>query len=133
MDYDIDYYFLPCLTILKLICNVHLFAATLMKVYVAFVGRKPGVYNTWMECQHEVSGFPGNLHSSFPSREEGERALAEFLASSPEQSARHNAETSIVEGSQKQEIPGNSINLKDFIIGALVVVVLVQLVIICKM
>jgi ribonuclease HI len=56
-------------------------AVVIMKVYVVFVGRTPGVYTTWMDCQTQVSGYPNNLHASFPSRQEGEQTLAQYQAS----------------------------------------------------
>lgn len=35
------------------------------KYYVVKVGRKPGVYNSWPECQAQVTGFPGAVYKSF--------------------------------------------------------------------
>lgn len=42
------------------------------KFYAVKVGRVPGVYTTWPECQSNVSGFSGAIHKSFNSREEAE-------------------------------------------------------------
>ena len=53
-------------------------AVRIMKFYVVFKGRKPRVYTTWMECDHEVLGYPGNLHSSYATRREAEEAYAQF-------------------------------------------------------
>jgi ribonuclease HI len=50
----------------------------MVKVYVVFEGRTPGVYKTWMECEAQDSSYPGNVHKSFPSTEEGDQALAEY-------------------------------------------------------
>lgn len=55
-------------------------AVEMGKVYVVFEGRIPGVYNTWMECEAQVSGYPGNVHKSFANRDEGEEALASYKA-----------------------------------------------------
>jgi ribonuclease HI len=40
------------------------------KFYVVWVGKKPGVYITWADCQLQVKGFPGALFKSFTSEEE---------------------------------------------------------------
>lgn len=50
------------------------------KVYVVFKGRRPGVYNTWMECDAQVCGYRGNVHKSFANKKEGEKALARYTA-----------------------------------------------------
>jgi ribonuclease HI len=49
-----------------------------MKVYVVFKGRVPGVYRTWMEASAQVTGYPDNIHCSFPTKEEGEQAFAQY-------------------------------------------------------
>ena len=35
------------------------------KFYVVFVGRRPGVYTTWLECQAQVIGYKGNVYKSY--------------------------------------------------------------------
>jgi ribonuclease H-related protein len=40
------------------------------KYYGVKVGKKPGVYKTWDECNKQVKGYPGALFKSFPT--EGE-------------------------------------------------------------
>jgi hypothetical protein len=60
---------------------VHYFNAVLhMKFYVVFKSRKTGVYDTWMECESQVSGYSRNLHKSYGNRQEAEEALAWFKA-----------------------------------------------------
>lgn len=51
------------------------------KTYVVFVGRQPGIYETWDECRAEVEGFPGARYKSFYSKEEAVMALRESDAS----------------------------------------------------
>jgi ribonuclease HI len=46
------------------------------KYYVVWLGRQPGVYQTWAECQQQVAGYPGAKYKSFPRRDEAERAFA---------------------------------------------------------
>lgn len=48
------------------------------KLYVVFVGHKPGVYRTWADCYRQVEGYPNNFHNSYRSHHEAEQALAEF-------------------------------------------------------
>jgi viroplasmin and RNaseH domain-containing protein len=43
-----------------------------MRYYVVFVGRKPGVYDYWPDCQTQVHGFPGNSYQGYRSRAEAE-------------------------------------------------------------
>lgn len=45
------------------------------KFYVVWKGRKPGIYNTWPECQKQVKGYPGARFKSFPAKEEAEQAF----------------------------------------------------------
>ena len=40
------------------------------KIYVVFVGRRPGVYTTWPECQAHVIGFKGNVYKSYKTHRE---------------------------------------------------------------
>lgn len=42
------------------------------KFYAVAVGRKPGIYLTWAECQKQVNGFPGNKFKSFTLRGDAE-------------------------------------------------------------
>lgn len=43
------------------------------KVYAVRKGRKTGIFETWAECQKQVTGFSGAEFQSFVSREEAER------------------------------------------------------------
>ncbi|OAX42441.1 hypothetical protein K503DRAFT_766800 [Rhizopogon vinicolor AM-OR11-026] len=43
--------------------------------YVVFVGRHPGIYTTWSQCEAEVTGLSHNAHRSFSTADE---ARAEF-------------------------------------------------------
>jgi ribonuclease HI len=47
------------------------------KFYVVWNGHQPGVYETWADCQKQVSGFPGAKFKSFPTRGQAEQAFAE--------------------------------------------------------
>lgn len=43
-------------------------AAPKRKFYVVWEGRAPGVYDSWEECEAQVTGFPGAKYKSFPSQ-----------------------------------------------------------------
>lgn len=45
------------------------------KVYAVRKGRTPGIYQTWGECQKQISGFSGAVYKSFPTMEEAEAFL----------------------------------------------------------
>lgn len=40
--------------------------------YAVKEGRKPGIYNTWSECEEQVKGFYGARYKKFPSKEQAE-------------------------------------------------------------
>ncbi|KAK9205450.1 hypothetical protein WN943_015717 [Citrus x changshan-huyou] len=48
------------------------------KHYVVFLGRVPGIYGSWSECQRQVIGFPRNSYQSYPTRAEAEEAFQAF-------------------------------------------------------
>lgn len=45
------------------------------KFYVVWVGREPGIYRTWAECQAQVDRFPGAKFKSFASKAQAEEAF----------------------------------------------------------
>ena len=47
------------------------------KFYVVWSGHHPGVYETWMECKHQIDGFNGAVYKSFPTKELAETAFAD--------------------------------------------------------
>jgi len=47
------------------------------KFYAVKVGKVPGVYNTWTECEMQVKGFSGAIYKSFTSQEEARDFLDE--------------------------------------------------------
>lgn len=49
------------------------------KLYVVYVGRKPGVYSTWDECEIQVKKFSGAIFKSYPNSEAAIQAIDEAL------------------------------------------------------
>ena len=45
------------------------------KFYVVWAGRKPGIYNTWAECQEQTNQYVDAKYKSFSSKEEAEQAF----------------------------------------------------------
>lgn len=43
--------------------------------YAVWVGRVPGVYDTWAECEAQVKGYPGAKYKGYTCREFAEQAL----------------------------------------------------------
>lgn len=43
------------------------------KYYAVKVGRVPGIYNTWSECEKQVKGFSGATYKSFTTEEEARK------------------------------------------------------------
>ena len=46
------------------------------KYYVVWKGLKPGVYDSWKECEGQIKGVEGAVYKSFPGLEEARRAFA---------------------------------------------------------
>jgi len=46
------------------------------KFYVVWQGKKPGIYNSWPECQEQINGVKTALYKSFESKAEAEMAFA---------------------------------------------------------
>lgn len=47
------------------------------KYYVVWVGRKPGIYTSWAECEEQIKGYQQAKFKSYTSREEAEKAYKE--------------------------------------------------------
>ncbi|MCI9197808.1 MAG: RNase H [Lachnospiraceae bacterium] len=45
------------------------------KVYAVRTGRKPGIYQTWAQCQEQVRGFSGAVFKSFPTMAQAEEYM----------------------------------------------------------
>ena len=45
------------------------------KYYTVWEGHRPGVYNSWKECQLQIKGYPQAKYKSFESKKEAEKAL----------------------------------------------------------
>lgn len=47
------------------------------KFYVVWVGKQPGIYTSWPECQAQVSAFKDAKYKAYESKAEAERAFQE--------------------------------------------------------
>jgi ribonuclease HI len=50
------------------------------KFYVVWKGRRRGIFNSWSDCEAQVSGYIGAEYKAFESRREAERAFARTYA-----------------------------------------------------
>lgn len=48
---------------------------TKKKYYVVWIGREPGIYNAWEDCQEQIKGFADAKYKSFETIEEAEKAF----------------------------------------------------------
>ena len=48
--------------------------------YAVRVGKTPGIYKTWPECQSNVSGFPGAVYKGFETLPEAEAFMANVVS-----------------------------------------------------
>jgi ribonuclease HI len=47
-----------------------------IKYYVVWQGKKPGIYNSWQDCQEQIHGVKTALYKSFESKIEADKAFA---------------------------------------------------------
>lgn len=45
------------------------------KFYAVKVGKVPGIYSTWSECEEQVKGFPGAIYKAFAALSEAENFM----------------------------------------------------------
>lgn len=45
------------------------------KFYAVKIGKNPGIYNTWVECEKNVKGFSGAIYKSFSNKTEAENFI----------------------------------------------------------
>jgi ribonuclease HI len=50
-----------------------------MTWYIIFLGRKPGVYESWAVCSEYIIGFSGTAFQSYSRRMQAEEAYQAFL------------------------------------------------------
>jgi len=49
------------------------------KFYVVWVGKKPGVYHSWPDCERQIKGVAGARYKSFSTLDQAEKALSESV------------------------------------------------------
>ncbi|WP_026703344.1 ribonuclease H [Salibacterium aidingense] len=58
------------------------------KYYVVWKGRRPGIYESWAECEKQVKGYAGASFKSFKSKEEARQAFESGKTSASEFSSK---------------------------------------------
>ncbi|XP_058222744.1 uncharacterized protein LOC131332488 [Rhododendron vialii] len=49
--------------------------------YVVFIGKVPGIYESWIACSEQVTRFSGAVFKKYPSLEEAKNAWSVFVES----------------------------------------------------
>ena len=73
------------------------------KYYAVRVGKKPGIYDTWSECQAQTLRFPGALHQSFRTLAEAKEYMQSNVTYS-RKTTDANAPISFLNAAAKQRI-----------------------------
>jgi len=56
-------------------------SAKKQKYYVVWDGNNPGIYDSWVECQLQIKGYPGAKYKSFKSKAEATQAFRDGYSS----------------------------------------------------
>jgi len=56
-------------------------SAKKQKYYVVWDGNNPGIYDSWVECQLQIKGYPGAKYKSFKSKAEATQAFRDGYVS----------------------------------------------------
>ncbi len=56
-------------------------SAKKQKYYVVWDGNNPGIYDSWVECQLQIKGYPGAKYKSFKSKAEATQAFRDGYGS----------------------------------------------------
>lgn len=78
------------------------------KYYVVWVGRKPGIYKSWPDCQAQVMSFPDAKYKSFKSQSEAEAA---YKNDAKEYINRNKKNTNTIQKSINRNIIADSISV----------------------
>ena len=78
------------------------------KYYVVWVGRKPGIYKSWPDCQAQVMSFPDAKYKSFKSQSEAEAA---YKNGAKEYIDRNKKNTNTIQKSINRNIIADSISV----------------------
>ncbi len=65
------------------------------KFYAVKIGKTPGIYETWAECQNQIHGFSGAVYKGFATKEEA----VEFLENSKSERQQETEAKAYVDGS----------------------------------
>jgi ribonuclease HI len=69
------------------------------KLYAVAIGRQPGIYNTWADCELQVKGFSSAKYKSFYTQEEAQMFIGLQPQQQQQQSNCHDVATRIGNGS----------------------------------
>lgn len=74
------------------------------KIYVVRKGRKTGFFNTWAECQKQVTGYSGAEYKSFTKQEDAKAYLSGGVAENTKKFSDDEIIEAYVDGSYEQSL-----------------------------
>ena len=80
------------------------------KFYVVWIGKIPGVYNSWNECQKQITNYPNAKFKSFPTRAEAENAFKGNFNDYKSSKAKDKASVNIPENQPKPVFPSLAVD-----------------------
>ncbi len=83
--------------------------ATKKKYYVVWEGNRPGIYDSWANCQVQIKGYPNARYKSFKTKEEAQEAYQSSFADHINTSTKANPAKKRVSEEARKEINWDSI------------------------
>lgn len=68
------------------------------KFYAVKIGKNPGIYETWSECQSQINGVSGAIYKGFSTRQEAQDFIGDKNSES-KQEVKHTEAVAYVDGS----------------------------------
>lgn len=79
------------------------------KYYVVWEGNRPGIYESWADCQVQIKGYPNARYKSFKTKEEAEAAYTSSFEDHIDTSLKPKKEKRTFSEESKKEIIWDSI------------------------
>jgi ribonuclease HI len=78
--------------------------------YVVFIGRIPGIYHSWVECEYQTKGYSGSSYKGYISLDDAKTAFRKFNNSIPDNKDSKLKEA-FSKNSEVEEIDYNTISV----------------------
>ena len=80
------------------------------KFYVVWSGHKPGIYESWDECQKQIKNYPNAKFKGYPTRNEAEKAFDGSYENFKKKSAKSNALFNLTDDKPKPVYPSIAVD-----------------------